>query len=132
MREINYIVVHHTATPSYATVESIRNYHVNIRGWRDIGYHYLVQRDGVIRLGRPDHIQGAHCSGHNADSIGVALIGNFEETPLGMEVETQVNSLKMLLQDLTLRYKDARVVGHKELAATLCPGKHLAEWLDAL
>lgn len=130
MREIHDIIVHHTATPSTATVESIRRYHVGIRGWSDIGYHYLVQRDGIIRLGRPDRRVGAHCRGYNRESIGVAVIGNFEETPIGMEVEQQINALRQLLGDLLHRYPHSVVRGHKEYAATLCPGGHLAEWLE--
>ena len=130
MRKIDCIIVHHTATPSTATIESIRNYHVNVRGWRDIGYHYLIQRDGVIRLGRPEEIIGAHCSGHNAVSIGVAVIGNFEEAISNGEVAAQMRALECLLGDLVFRYPGACVVPHRKLAATLCPGRYLVGWLD--
>jgi N-acetyl-anhydromuramyl-L-alanine amidase AmpD len=103
---------------------------VSVRGWSDIGYHYLVQRDGVIRLGRPEWRIGAHVRGHNKESIGIAVIGNFEETAIGMEVEQQIHALRQLLLDLLLRYPPSVVKGHRQYAATLCPGGHLSEWLE--
>lgn len=128
MREINRIVIHHTATSSSATVESIRRYHTAVRGWRDIGYHYLIDGDGQIRLGRPEWIQGAHVRGHNRDSIGVAVIGNFEQVSFEL---AQEDSLEVLLLDLLYRYPKAKVLCHSDLANTLCPGVSLSEWVIA-
>ncbi len=78
MRKIKLIIIHHTATYKDTTVESIRSYHMNTRGWSDIGYHYLIDGKGRIRLGRPVWRSGAHCKWHNRTSIGVAIIGNFQ------------------------------------------------------
>lgn len=89
-----------------------------------------MQRDGIIRLGRPDHRIGAHCKGFNAMSIGIAAIGNFEETCLGTETQDQMEALRLLLQDLLFRHKAAEVKMHCEFSATKCPGKHLIKWLE--
>lgn len=74
MRQINKIIVHCTATPLDISVESIRNYHLSL-GYKDIGYHYLIDRFGFIHKCRRISLIGAHCKGHNIDSIGIALIG---------------------------------------------------------
>lgn len=85
MRKINKIIVHHTATEDdgdISNVASIRWYHINKRGWRDIGYHFLIEKIGnnyEVLVGRPLDIIGAHAYGHNTGSIGVAFIGNYSD-----------------------------------------------------
>ena len=74
MRDINSIIVHCTDTSLNTSVESIKKYHLSL-GYKDIGYHFLIDRFGFIHKGRPIEQIGAHCKGHNKDSIGVALIG---------------------------------------------------------
>ena len=76
MRTITEIIVHCSATPEGRdyTVAQIRQWHLQ-RGFRDIGYHYVIYRDGTIHTGRPVAQAGAHCTGHNAHSIGVCYIG---------------------------------------------------------
>jgi len=127
MREITKIVVHHTGTPQKTTVESIRRYHTAILGWRDIGYHYLIQRGGCLRMGRPEEMIGAHVRGMNSYSIGVAVIGNFEEVKPSCAALKQ---LDLLLQDLSYRHPRATIRTHGELAKTLCPGRYLQEWIE--
>ena len=130
MREIKRIIIHHSATSAKATVEGIRNYHVNVRGWRDIGYHYVIQANGILRLGRPDWMIGAHVKGYNRSSIGICLIGNYEDNELPKCSFVWELTLSTLLEDLLHRHPGAEVVGHIELAPTLCPGKHLTDWLE--
>lgn len=129
MREIKRIILHHTATPKTTTVESIRRHHTAVRGWSDVGYHYLIDGVGTIRLGRPEWRQGAHVRGHNGDSIGVVVIGNFHRDPY--ELGIQEAGLDSLLQDLLYRYPHAKVLGHCELANTFCPGGSLWTWLES-
>ena len=76
-RTINEIIVHCAATPEGKdfSVEQIREWHVNGRGWRDIGYHFVIYRDGSIHTGRDIDCAGAHCLQHNAHSIGICYIG---------------------------------------------------------
>ena len=126
MRNINKIVVHHTGTPQSTTVESIRHYHTKVLGWKDIGYHYLIEAGGTLRLGRPDGIIGAHTKGLNRESIGIALIGNY----MGREPNPYaLNKLSILLRDLYYQFPYAKVVAHREVAPTLCPGDKLHDWL---
>ena len=133
MREIKRIVLHHSGTSARATVEGIRNHHVNAMGWRDIGYHYVIQADGLLRLGRPEWMIGAHVKGYNLSSIGICLIGNYEDNELPVIYTDSSGwdvTLSTLLEDLLYRYPKAAVVGHNDLAPTLCPGKHLTDWLE--
>ncbi len=77
MREINEIIVHCSATPESMDigVKEIRDWHVNDNKWDDIGYHFVIRRDGTIECGRSIDKAGAHCKGHNAHSIGMCLVG---------------------------------------------------------
>lgn len=122
MRKIDAIVVHCTATPDAAWqigVKQIRADHVSNRGWHDIGYHYLVRRDGEIECGRMESEFGAHCqNGYNQRSIGVAWAGIEKPTA------PQRASLVRLVVDLSKRYgvQIHEVKGHKEAD----PGAHKA------
>jgi len=105
MREINEIIVHCTDTPYNTTVESIRNYHMNVLGWRDIGYHYLVTYDGIAVAGRPTSMVGSHCKGHNANSIGVAYIGK-------QPTLSQLSTIRELVNRLGIAYGITKVTPH--------------------
>ena len=74
-RYINEIIVHCTATQEgrEVTVSEIRQWH-KARGFSDIGYHYVIHLDGTMELGRDVDISGAHCTNHNAHSIGVVYV----------------------------------------------------------
>lgn len=76
MRTITLIIIHCSATPEGKdyTVEDIDRWH-KARGWKCIGYHYVIYRDGSIHKGRPDEMVGAHCVNHNKHSIGVCYVG---------------------------------------------------------
>ena len=87
MRKINEIIIHCSDTQEGCdvTAKEIRSWHTapkekGGRGWRDIGYHYVIRLDGTIELGRPLEKAGAHCIGrkgedHNSHSIGICYIG---------------------------------------------------------
>ena len=117
-RFINKIIVHCTATPEgrVETVESIRNMHKS-QGWADIGYHYVVYLDGSIHNGRNVDIIGAHCSGYNANSIGVVYVGGCDKRMKSKDTRTdkQKESLVKLLKDLRKLYPTAKIYGHKDL-----------------
>lgn len=91
------------------------------RGWKGIGYHFVIRMNGEIEEGRPHWAQGAHVKGYNHLSIGIALAGNFETHEPTPE---QISSLVELIFYLWETYPDAKVVAHRHLAATLCPGKY--------
>ena len=131
-RTINEIIVHCTATPEGRdfTVQQIREMHVKGNGWRDIGYHYLVYRDGSVHNGRPVEQIGAHCSGHNAHSIGVCYVGgcdankrlpNGQLAPKDTRTPIQKTALRQLLKRLKEIYPAAKIHGHRDFANKACP-----------
>lgn len=124
-RRINEIIVHCTATPEGRdyTVADIRQMH-KAQGWVDIGYHYLIYRDGSIHEGRNVDLVGAHCQGHNAQSIGVCYVGGVArdgKTPKDTRTAAQKDALVHLLMQLVCLYPDATIRGHRDFAAKACP-----------
>lgn len=126
MRKINELIVHCSATPEGRDVktETIRDWHVNGNHWKNIGYHYVIELDGSIQKGRPEEEIGAHCSGHNANSIGICYVGGVAKdgkTPKDTRTEAQKQSLIELLKSLKAKYPSATIHGHREFAAKACP-----------
>lgn len=121
---ISEIIVHCTATPAGRdlTAADITRYHLN-RGFETIGYHYIVRIDGTVEQGRDEACIGAHCLGHNANSIGVAYIGGLDRSgnPADTRTPQQRTSLRHLIGELCRRYSGATVHGHREFAAKGCP-----------
>lgn len=126
MRKINKIIIHCSATPEGRdyTVGQIRQWHVQGNGWRDIGYHFVIYRDGTVHEGRPIEEIGSHCKGYNAHSIGICYIGGCAadgETPKDTRTEAQRAALIRLVAELKARYPRATVHGHNEFANKACP-----------
>lgn len=124
-RAINEIIVHCTATPEAreCTVTEIRRWHIQ-RGFSDIGYHYIIHLDGRVEEGRNIDIAGAHCTGHNAHSIGVVYVGGCAKdgkTPKDTRTEAQKAALAALLIDLRKLYPSASIHGHRDFANKACP-----------
>lgn len=130
MRHINRIILHCTATREGKdySVDTIRKWHTD-KGWSDIGYHYLVARDGAIYEGRPVERMGAHVRGYNANSIGIAYVGGVEAqrnskggwTAKDTRTEEQKESLDLLITKLLKEYPDASLHGHNEFSSKACP-----------
>lgn len=80
MRKITEFIIHCSATREGqdVTAADIRRWHVKGNGWKDIGYHFVIHLDGTIELGRPIAEVGAHCAGHNAESIGICYVGGLK------------------------------------------------------
>ena len=122
MQQCNKIVIHCSDTPPDrdVTADDIRQWHLD-RGWTDIGYHYVVRLDGAVEVGRPLSLQGAHVQGHNADSIGICIVGG------GGGVCTlnaaQIHSTRRLIAALQQVFCDQlEVVGHRDLdSGKACP-----------
>jgi N-acetylmuramoyl-L-alanine amidase len=130
MRDINKIIIHCSATPEgkEVSVDTIRGWHVNGRGWSDIGYHFVVQLDGSINYGRDLDRSGAHTKGHNKGSIGICYIGGVEEKQvdgkwIAKDTRTpeQKEALLDLLKTLKRLHPEATINGHREYAAKACP-----------
>lgn len=124
-RRITEIIVHCSATlegKDY-TVADIKGWHLK-RGFSDIGYHYVIYRDGSVHIGRDVNIGGAHCTGHNSNSIGVCYIGGCGKTPSEAKdtrTDAQKAALLKLLKDLKAIYPKATIHGHREFANKACP-----------
>lgn len=141
MRDIKYIVIHCAATPNgdgRFTLEDLDRMHRD-RGWRKIGYHYVIEVSGACRTGRLEHEIGAHVAGSNASSIGVCMIGTDKFT---LE---QWESLQSLITSLQLHYPEAEIVGHRDFSPDkdgdgiieewewlkTCPGFDVRTWMLA-
>lgn len=113
MRDIKLVVLHCSDSDNVAhdNVKTIKKWHVEERGWSDIGYHFVITRDGQVYPGRPLDKQGAHAKGHNKYSIGICLTGKNSFTDM------QFCSLYELINRLFIQYdlelKD--IVLHNEL-----------------
>jgi N-acetylmuramoyl-L-alanine amidase len=125
MRKINEIIIHCSATPEGKdyTVADIKKWHLQ-RGFNDIGYHYVIYRDGTYHRGRQDDVIGAHCTGHNANSIGICYIGGLTsdgKKSKDTRTEAQKKTLITLIRTMKARYPGAKVVPHYKYAAKDCP-----------
>lgn len=145
MGNIDTIFIHCSATradwmigkPLADKVSEIKRWHTDPkpkgRGWRDIGYHWLIDRDGRAIAGRtPETRPGAHARGHNEGSIAICLLGGhgssendaFEDnfTP------EQDAALRKLIAEIGARHPIKHVRGHNEVAAKACPGFNVSMW----
>lgn len=137
-RKVDQIILHCTATPEGEdyTVEQIRQMHLS-RGFSDVGYHFIIGRDGKVHAGRPEAIAGAHCTGHNTRSIGVSLVGgcpartvkDWNKKSKDTRTAAQRAALVKIVKELRGRYPGATVHGHNEFANKACPSFNVKEWL---
>ena len=115
MRTIRKIILHCSAVrpDQCSSAKQIDLWHRR-RGWNGIGYHYVVRRDGSIELGRPEAEVGAHCQGHNHDSIGIVYEGGLDEhgKPADTRTPAQRHTMEALIQELLGRYPQAKVYTH--------------------
>lgn len=127
MRKIDKIIIHCTATPEgrHHDVEDIRRWHVNGRGWSDIGYHFLVHIDGKIEVGRDISKIGAHTLGENRGSIGICYVGGMSKDmkkAKDTRTKEQKDALVKLIKQLIYTYnKDMQIFGHRDFANKACP-----------
>ena len=145
MRKITKIIVHCSATREGKdySVDTIRRWHLK-RGWRDIGYHFVIQNDehGTINEGRPIEQTGAHTKGENYCSIGICYIGGVEAEkrddkwiPKDTRTEAQKESLEELLLELKEQYPLAKIYGHRDFSTKACPSfdaKEEYEWISVM
>ena len=140
---VTHIIIHHTATPNTDTdwaarVLSIWNYHTYDNGWGDVGYNYLIDPDGIIYEGRAggDDVIGGHASGHNTGTMGVAFLGTFSDTePTDAALDSAESLLAWKFSQNGISPLEnstdhagsyyANIAGHRDLAATECPGEDL-------
>tara|TARA_R110000803_G_scaffold54610_2_gene111339 strand:- start:156 stop:581 length:426 start_codon:yes stop_codon:yes gene_type:complete len=133
MREFKRIILHCTATREgqHYNVKDIRLWHTSPpRNWSDIGYHYLIQIDGTIEIGRPITKIGAHTKGENEDSIGIAYVGgldrNTDRPKDTMTVEQEIAFLR-LVDSSRLIFGEISLHGHNEFSSKACPSFNVNE-----
>lgn len=122
MRKIKYIVLHCSATKEgqKATVADIDRWH-KARGFRKIGYHYVIYLDGSIHKGRDISETGAHVTGNNSNSIGICYVGglNASGKPKDTRTPDQKAALFYLLQQLREQFPNAMICGHRDFSPDL-------------
>jgi N-acetyl-anhydromuramyl-L-alanine amidase AmpD len=118
-KSTRYIVIHCSASQpkSDIGVKEITAMH-KARGFRTIGYHYVIRRDGTREVGRPINQIGAHVSGHNFESVGVCMIGgiNAKGKAENNYTKEQFDDLADLLRELKPKFPIAEIVGHRDLS----------------
>ena len=125
MRDIDKIIIHCSATPEGRDVKTstIKQWHT-AKGWSDIGYHYVIELDGSVNMGRDIDRIGAHTRGENTGSIGICYVGGMDanmKNPKDTRTAKQKEGLKCLISDLRSTYGDLTVHGHNEFASKACP-----------
>lgn len=125
MRKINEIIIHCSATAEGKdfNASDIDRWHKQ-RGFKKIGYHYVIKLDGTIEKGRGEEEIGAHCTNHNRNSIGICYVGGLAKdgkTPKDTRTPQQKSALWKLLLELIIKYPDATIHGHREFANKACP-----------
>lgn len=131
--ETDYLVIHCSATPPTMDigVSEIRSWHQK-RGFYDVGYHYIIRRDGTRERGRLLDEIGAHVVGHNHHSVGVCLVGGTDKMgqPENNFTEAQWTTLYTTMKELHETYPKSVIVGHRDLdARKACPSFSVSEWV---
>lgn len=125
------LIIHHEAPPSIVTGDrfnAVDQYHKDL-GWGGIGYHYFIEKSGLVKQGRKDDEEGAHTIGQNTSSLGICLAGNFD---LELPTPQQIKSLRMLCQEKMQQYGIPleKVYPHRKFAKKSCYGAKLSDqWI---
>ncbi|CBY83688.1 N-acetylmuramoyl-L-alanine amidase [Helicobacter felis] len=132
-RHIDKIIIHCSATKAGKDfrAKDIDMWHKQ-RGFKCIGYHFVILLDGTIEIGRALQQIGAHCKGHNKTSVGVCYIGGLDESgaPKNTLTDSQLTTLLTLCRELTQKYPRAKIYGHKDFnPAKACPSFEVKEVL---
>lgn len=130
----DFIVIHCAATPPTMDVgvKEIREWHKQ-RGFNDVGYHFIIRRDGTREKGRDINVVGAHVVGYNHKSVGICLVGGVsrDHKPENNFTEAQWTTLLLTLRELHEEFPRAVIVGHRDLdAGKECPSFSVSEYVD--
>lgn len=128
--QVTDVYIHHTTGAQQPEIQpwlrAIQRFHQESRGWNDIGYSYIVDRNGSVWEGRGRNA-GAHTQGYNSRSIGIAYLGDgAERVP-----DPALRSINLLIDEMARRYPIRIVRGHRNVGKTACPGDVLYGWLLA-
>lgn len=134
-KSTNWIAIHCSATrPSQDVgVADIRKWH-KAQGWSDIGYHFVIRRNGKIEKGRAVDAVGAHVAGFNASSVGICMVGGVSQKDFTKAennfTKEQFAALRSLLTWVSARYPKAKVRGHRDFPKVnkACPSFDAIAW----
>jgi N-acetyl-anhydromuramyl-L-alanine amidase AmpD len=135
----DYIVVHCADTPAKMDIglQEIRKWHTSpdpndaSKPWLDVGYHFIIRRDGTREIGRQIDAQGSHVKGFNSCSVGICLVGGKGDDGKACNnfTKAQFDALWEVLQILRVHYPKAEVLGHKDLnPGKACPAFEVQPW----
>lgn len=126
-KKTDHIVIHCSATRAIQKIGAadIRKWHL-AKGWKDIGYHFVIRRDGKVEKGRGVDEIGSHVAGHNVNSLGICLVGGLNNDTYKPEANytaAQWATLKVLILSLLKKYPKAKVLGHRDFPGVqkACP-----------
>ncbi|XP_078034019.1 peptidoglycan recognition protein S3 [Augochlora pura] len=136
---IPYVVIIHTVTPECNTkrqcstqIESLRSHHMDILGWHDIGFSFLIGGDGNVYEGTGWNREGAHTYGYNKKAVGIAFIGDYRRKGASNEMLNATHNLILCGKSQGILRNDVRVVGARQVISTESPGielyKQIQEW----
>lgn len=135
MRKIDKIIIHCTATREGDNISpsQIKEWHL-VRGFKTIGYHFVITLDGRTHVTRSLSQVGAHCKGQNKNSIGICYVGGLDRNgkPKDTRTPAQKSTLKRLINVLKQNYPSASIHGHNEFANKACPCFDVSELVRTL
>ena len=135
-KSTDYIIIHCAATRPGQDIDikDVDRWHRE-KGWRMVGYHFFIKRDGTVQTGRALMDGGAHASGYNEKSIGICLAGGVAangKTPEANYTPEQWASLRKLTLSLHKQFPTAQAIGHQDVANKACPCFNVKEWWEEL
>lgn len=128
MENVHTTILHHSATKGQS-IQSLAEFHVNYREWPGIAYHFAVGWDGKIYQLNDVDRKTNHAAGWNTKSVGVVMVGDFQELPMPEEQAVACERLVLYLKE---QYGIDQVLFHRDTRKTLCPGKYAVERLMGL
>ena len=116
MRNINYIAIHCTATQPEASIASIQNYWKNNLGWKNPGYHYIIDRFGNVVNLLPIELVSNGVQGYNSQTINISYVGGIDKSgkPKDTRTEAQKQTILKLLKELRVKFPKAKIQGHRD------------------
>jgi N-acetylmuramoyl-L-alanine amidase len=135
MRNINLIIIHCSATKEGQNfhLKDIDRWHRE-KGYKKVGYHYVIDLDGTVEKGRDESEIGAHCQGKNKNSIGICYVGGLDINgkPKDTRTKEQKEALWNLLRELLVKYPKATIHGHRDFANKACPSFDVSKEYDII
>ena len=129
------IVIHCAATKPSMDIgyDEIRKWHVEDNGWDDVGYHYIIKRDGTLQTGRDESMVGSHARQVNGTSLGICLVGGVNDNNDWENNfnDEQFETLKTIVLKLKDKYQIEKIIGHYEVDdVKKCPSFDITEWKE--